>query len=111
MKTRTIQFRLSEEEYALISGRAGNHAMPIGMFVRNCCLGLLNHREPGQDGIERKGVVKKSDQKSETLVEKSARVDGMAIVRSSVDLHLKPGESVDQWGNKRSLAKPGGKKK
>ena len=104
MKEKTIQVRVNEEEYAVMVQCAEKDGMVFSEWIRQRLRGsLIESVEPDAFRSDAPiGPVVNESVKGEVVVGRQK------INKKALD-KLKPGTSVDQWGNKRNLAKPGKK--
>jgi len=119
MKTRMVHVRLTEEEYSELVLGAEKRGLRLASFLREK-LGC---------SVQKNGRPRKSEKKKKEPVKYDGDPAGVKkrmgaikvgcncgtcsyclINKTALDLkNTKPGESVDQFGFKRSLAKPGKK--
>lgn len=95
MKKKTIQVRVDEDEYAVMVSAAEEEGVVFSEWVRRRLRGsLMDDVEPDAFRSEAPKVPVKK----------------MSAGIQEINKHtFKPGVSIDQFGNKRSLAKPGKK--
>jgi len=119
MKDRKLQVRLTGEQYEELKALAKEEDRSVSEYVRRMIVnfgGVETKAPVSKEKCEQvmSGFDPKSDDPRRTTIKRPADITEQkkkvnAKAEELLKERFKPGVSVDQWGNKRSLAKPGKK--
>jgi hypothetical protein len=115
MRTKLVHIRVTEEEHEILSSKAKVRGLSVSAYLRD--VAMLDQRSVGRPVVGRSVIEHPVSIERERVKTKRARV-AVEEVGKNVPIRtveaakesFKAGEAVDQWGMKRSLAKPCKKK-